>query len=99
MPRSVAIIAVKAPVVLSEKKIHHLVDSDIIPEGLILLNVIHRVNHKHPKNLLNPVLNTTMEKVSMRKYAILEKTKTFKHWWLQGKQNFMVKIRFLHQDF
>ena len=69
--RSVVIIPVKLPVVLSDKKIHHLVSSDSVPEGLIPLDISHRVNHKYPKNLLIPVLNTTMEKVSMRKYSIL----------------------------
>ena len=34
VPRSVAIIPVNTPVVLSEKKIHHLVDSDSFLEGL-----------------------------------------------------------------
>ena len=56
---------------MSKKKIHHLVDSDSFLEGLIPLDISHRVSHKDPKNLLIPVLNTIMEKASMRKYAIL----------------------------
>ena len=52
-PRSVAIILVKAPVVLKEKKLQHLVGSESVPEGLILLDVSHRVNDKHHKNSTN----------------------------------------------
>ena len=66
---------VQAPIVLSEKKIHHLANSDSFPEGLIPLDVSHRVNNKHPKHLLIPVLNTTMERVSMKEYTIVVKLK------------------------
>ena len=73
MPRSVDIVPVKACVLLSEKRIHHLIASDSFPEGMIPLDVSHAVNHKHPKNLIVSVLNTTMERVSMKKYTILGK--------------------------
>ena len=65
----------KPTVVLSEKKIHHLADNDTFLKALKPLDISHRVNHKHPENLLIPVLNTTMEKVSMKKYTILGKLK------------------------
>ena len=75
-PRSAAIILkVKVSVVLDKKKLHHLVSSDDLPERLILLDVSHRVSHKHPKNLIIPVLNSKMEKVSMTKSSILGQVK------------------------
>ena len=60
-PKSVAIIPVKVSVVLNKKKLCHLVGNDSVPEGLISWDVSHRVNHKHPKNFLIPVLNSKME--------------------------------------
>ena len=98
IPRSVALILVKAPEVLSKKKLHHLVGSDSVLEGFILLDISHRVNHKHHNNLLIPVLYTTMEKVSMRNIQS-GTTKTVKHRWLWDTQNFIVKIGFLYQNF
>ena len=65
MSRSVAVVLVKASVVLDKKKLHHLVGNDDLPEGWIPLDVSHRVNHKHPTNLLIPVLNSKVEKYAL----------------------------------
>ena len=62
-----------------------LVDSNSFLEGLIPLDISHRVNHQHPRNLLIPVLDTTMERVLIDNVQFW-KTETFKHRWLWSKQ-------------
>ena len=58
-PVSICIIEVKTPKLTNTTNLYKMnADTFQLPEGVILLDVLHRVNHKTPQQLNIPVLNT-----------------------------------------
>ena len=58
-PMSVSVVRVKMPEVLDINNLYELnLDTFQLPKGVIPLDIIHRIDHKTPKNLHVPILNT-----------------------------------------
>ena len=56
---SVSVIGIKTPTLCNTNNVYALnFDTFQLPEGVILLDVLHRVNHKTPQNLNFPILHT-----------------------------------------
>ena len=59
-PMSVSVISVKIPPLYNTYNVYNLNFSTLqLPEGVILPDILHRVDCKTPQNLNIPVLNTT----------------------------------------
>ena len=58
-PMSVSVISVKMPPLYNTNDVYKLsFDTFQLPEGVILLDILHKVNHKTPQNLNIPIHNT-----------------------------------------
>ena len=56
---SVSVISVKLPPLLNTNDVYELnFNTFQLPEGVIPLDIPHKVNHKTPQNLNIPILNT-----------------------------------------
>ena len=65
---SVSIIEVKTPDIPDTTNLYELnADTFQLPEGVILLDILHRVNHKTPQHLNIPILNAKMPHVVLAK--------------------------------
>ena len=58
-PMSVSVVGVKTPTLCNTNNVYEVnFDTFQLPEGVIPLVVLHRVDHKMPQNLNIPILNT-----------------------------------------
>ena len=58
-PMSISVIHVKTPPLCSTTDVCELnFNTFQLPKGVILLDILHKVNHKTPQNLNIPILNT-----------------------------------------
>ena len=62
-PRSVSVITVQAPMELKPQQIYDLNTSNDLLDGLILLAIHHKTNHKYHKLLNTSVLNASYNRV------------------------------------
>ena len=59
LPMSVSVIGIKMPTPCDTNNAYELnFNTFQLPEGVILLDILHRVDHKTPQNLNIPMLNT-----------------------------------------
>ena len=76
-PMSVSIISIKTPLLCNTNHVYKLNFSTFqLPEGVISLDVLHRVDHKTPQNLNIPVLNTNNSFYSISRSFIYCNTST-----------------------
>ena len=65
---SVSIIEVKTPKISNTTNLYELnADTFQLPEGIILLDILHRVDHKTPQHLDIPILNVKNVQCSIGK--------------------------------
>ena len=69
--RSITWIMVKAPQNIKINSIHKIQFGRKLPPGVILLDVTHNLNHKHPNKLLIPLLNMSNKEVKIPKNTLL----------------------------
>ena len=69
--RSVTCILVKSPPHLNHDSLHEIKFNRQLPSGKIPLDITHKLNHKHPRELLIPLVNISHEKVKIPKNTIL----------------------------
>ena len=70
-PHSISVIAVKTPEV-PDTNILYEVDSKFeLPEGIISLIILHRVDHKMPRELNIHVLNTSSNSMPINKNTLI----------------------------
>ena len=70
--RSVTWIRVKSPPYLSQDSLHEIQFNRKLPSGTIPLDITHRLNHKHPRELLIPLLSISNKEVKTPKNTILD---------------------------
>ena len=59
-PLSVSVVEIKIPTVPNTNNLYELnFETFQLPEGVIPLDVLHRMDHKAPKTLNTPIMNTT----------------------------------------
>ena len=57
-PMSISIVAIKTPTLHNTSSLYELnFDTFELPEGVVLLDIVHRVDHKTPQSLNIPILN------------------------------------------
>ena len=67
-PMSVSIVEIKMPIVPNTDNLYELnFDMFHLPEGVIPLDVLHRMDHKTPKTLTIPIMNTNNTTCSLTK--------------------------------
>ena len=67
-PLSISIIEVKTHKLTNTTNLYEMkADTFQLPEGIILLDVLHRIDHKTPQHLNIPVLNTNSVPCSIGK--------------------------------
>ena len=69
--RSITWIMVKTPPNINSDNIYKIQLDRKLPPGIILLNITHNLNHKHPSELFIPLLNITKKEVKIPKNTIL----------------------------
>ena len=70
-PNSISVIAVKTPKI-PDTNILYEVDSKFqLPEGIIPLNVLYRVDHKTPRKLTIHQLNTSSNSIPISKNTLI----------------------------
>ena len=72
-PRSISVISVQAPTKLNTKHIYQLTANDDLMVGIIPLAVYHKIEHKYPKLLSIPQLNTEHDPVHVPRKTIIRK--------------------------
>ena len=70
-PRSISVIMIQTPTALDTQHIYQLDTSDNLPLGLIPLAVDHKINHKYPKSLSIPILNTAYDTVWISRATVI----------------------------
>ena len=67
-PISVSVLEIKTPMVPDTNNLYELnIDMFLLPEGVIPLDVLHRMDHKTPKTLNIPIINTNNTTCSLTK--------------------------------
>ena len=69
--RSVTWITVKSLPHLNHESLHKIQFDRHLPSGIVPLDITHKLNHKHPGELLIPLLNISHKEVKMPKNTIL----------------------------
>ena len=69
--RSVTWITVKSPPHLNHDSLHEIQFNRQLPSGIVPLDITHNINHKHPRELLIPLLNISHKDVKIPKNTIL----------------------------
>ena len=69
--RSVKWITVKSQPQLNHDSIHGIQFNRQLPSGIVPLDITHKLNHKHPRKLLIPLLNISHNEVKIPKNTIL----------------------------
>ena len=69
--RSITWIMVKSPLHINNNSINKILLNRKLPPGIILLDITHNLNHKHPSELLIPLLNSSDKEVKIPKNTIL----------------------------
>ena len=69
--RSVTWIMVKSPPCVNHDSLHEIQFERQLPSGIIHLNITYKLNHKHPRELLIPLLNISNKDVKIPKNTIL----------------------------
>ena len=65
---SISIVAIKTPTIQNTNNFYELnLDTFQLPEGVVLLDVVHRVDHKSPQSINIPILNTNNSSCSISK--------------------------------
>ena len=73
---SVSIIGVKTPTVPDTNNLYELdFDAFQLPERIITLDVLHRINHRTPECLNIPILNTNLPSRSIPDADILDEVR------------------------
>ena len=62
---------VKSPLHINNNSIHEIQCDRKLPPGVIPLNITHNLNHKHPSELLIPMLNISNKEVKIPRNTIL----------------------------
>ena len=62
---------VKLPLHINNNSIHKIQFDRKLPPGIIPLDIIHNLNHKHPSELIIPLLNISNKEVKIPKNTIL----------------------------
>ena len=70
-PRSVSVISVKAPTELNTRHLYQLDATDNLAPDIIPLEVDHKIDHKYPKLLGIPLLNTENNAVQIPRKTII----------------------------
>ena len=72
-PKSISIISVQAPNNLNTRHLYQLDATDDLPSGIIPLAVDHNIDHKYPKLLKIPLLNTEHSTVHIPRKTVIGK--------------------------
>ena len=65
--RSITWIMVKSPPHVNNNSINEILFDRKLPPGIIPLDITHNLNHKHPRELLIPLLNISDKEVKIPK--------------------------------
>ena len=80
-PMSISVVGIKTPTLCNTNNLYELnISTFQLPEGIIPLGVLHRVNHKTPQSLNIPILNASSGSCSITRnspIATLEQTRKF----------------------
>ena len=71
--RSITVISVQAPTELNTNHIYQLDTKDDLLSGIIPLAVDHKIDHKYPKSLKMPLLNTYYETIYIPRKTLIGK--------------------------
>ena len=69
--KSVTWITVKSPPHLNHESLHEILFNRQLPSGIVPLDIIHKLNHRHLRELLIPLLNISHREVKILKNSIL----------------------------
>ena len=69
--RSVIWVTIKSPPHLNHYSLHKIQFNRQLSSGIVPLDITHKLNHKHPRELLTPLLNISHNEVKIPKNTIL----------------------------
>ena len=70
-PNSISVIALKTPNILNTDILYGVDSKFQLPEGIIPLDMLHRVDHKTPRKLNIHILNISSNSIPISKTTVI----------------------------